>query len=196
MSSRLLDAGLDDGEFVAADARHRVDLAHAMAKPRRHHLEQLIAHRMAERVVDALEAVEIEKQHRELVAAADAGQRLGEPLAKQQRLGRSVSASCRAICAIRCSARWRSVMSSWVATQPPSLIGWLSTAMMRPSGNSTSLAMVVPAASVVNISVRYWSMSPGRCPSPCGVRAVHAACSRASPPRGTGRTSVGSARCR
>ncbi len=36
---RLLDAGLDDGEFVAADARHRVDVAHAMTQPRRHHLE-------------------------------------------------------------------------------------------------------------------------------------------------------------
>ena len=52
-----------------------------------HHLEQLVADRMAERVVDALEAVEIEIEHRELVAAADAGQRLGEPLAEQHAVG-------------------------------------------------------------------------------------------------------------
>ena len=63
---RLLDAGLDDGEFVAADARDGVGVAHAMAQPLGHHLEQLVADRMAERVVDALEAVEIEIEHRKL----------------------------------------------------------------------------------------------------------------------------------
>ena len=84
---RLVDAVLDDGEFVAADARHGVAVAHAMAKPAAHHLEQLVAHRMAERIVDALEAVEVEVKHGKLVAAVDAGQRVGEPLAKQQPVG-------------------------------------------------------------------------------------------------------------
>ena len=33
VSHRLLDAGLDDRELVAADARHRIDLAQAAAQP-------------------------------------------------------------------------------------------------------------------------------------------------------------------
>ena len=84
---RLLDAGLDDGEFVAAEARDGVGLAHAAAQPLGHDLEQLVADRMAERVVDALEVVEVEIEHRKLAAAPDAGQRLGQPLAKQQAVG-------------------------------------------------------------------------------------------------------------
>lgn len=42
---------------------------------------------MAERVVGPLEPVEIQVKHREIVAAVDAGQRLGEPLAGQPAVG-------------------------------------------------------------------------------------------------------------
>ena len=89
------DVGLDDGELVAADARDGVGFAHAAAQPAGHHPQQLVAGRMAERVVDVLELVEIETQHREPLAALDMGQRFAEALAQQQavrQVGESVVA--------------------------------------------------------------------------------------------------------
>ena len=161
-------------------ARDGVGVAHAVAQPLGHHLEQLVADRMAERVVDALEVVEIEIEHRQ---AARRGRRRPAPRSSRSRnstrLGRSVSASWRAICAICCSARRRSVMSSWVATQPPSAIGWLSMAMVRPSGSSTSFAMVVPASNASRASrVMYSSMSPANVPLAlrCSSRSRKRAC--------------------
>ena len=53
----------DDGELVAAEPRDHVVVAHAVAQPRRHLPQQLVAGRMAKRVVDVLEVVEIEAQH-------------------------------------------------------------------------------------------------------------------------------------
>ena len=35
-------------------------------------------------------------------------------------------------------------MSSWVATQPPSAIGWFIMEMTRPSGNFVILLKVAP----------------------------------------------------
>ena len=72
-----LGADLDDGEFVAADAGDRVGLAQQRAQPLADFLDELVAGIVAERVVDLLEAVEIEHQQRHLLArAAIAGQRL------------------------------------------------------------------------------------------------------------------------
>ena len=51
---------LHDGELVAAHARDGVGLAHQSAQPIGHHLQQLVADGMAERVVDVLEVVEVE----------------------------------------------------------------------------------------------------------------------------------------
>ena len=64
-------AALHDGEFVAAEAGHRIDAAHHALQPLGHRAEQRIADRMAERIVDALEAVEVEEHDRELFAAAE-----------------------------------------------------------------------------------------------------------------------------
>jgi hypothetical protein len=58
----VLDAHLDDRELVAADAGDRVHLTHARAEPRRDLLEQQIARRMTKRIVDVLEAVQIQQQ--------------------------------------------------------------------------------------------------------------------------------------
>ena len=62
---RLLHAVHDDGELVAAQARDGVGLARAAAQPLGHDLEQLVADGMAERIVDALEMIEIEAEHRQ-----------------------------------------------------------------------------------------------------------------------------------
>ena len=57
-------AGQQDGELVAAQTRHRVRLAQRLAQARADQLEQAVPDQVAERVVDFLEAVEIEQQHR------------------------------------------------------------------------------------------------------------------------------------
>ena len=55
---------LDDGEFVTAQAGDDVFIADAGAHPPGSRLQQEIADRMTERVIDILEVVEIEAEHR------------------------------------------------------------------------------------------------------------------------------------
>src|SRR4051794_27379909 len=70
---RLLAArniGLQNGEFIAAEACQGVFLADRLLEARGDELQETIASRVAEHVVDALEAVEIEKMQRENMIAA------------------------------------------------------------------------------------------------------------------------------
>ncbi len=68
--ARRADARDHDHELVAAHARDRVALAHAHEDAARHRLQQAVAQLVAERVVDGLEAVEVEEEHGELRAVA------------------------------------------------------------------------------------------------------------------------------
>ena len=78
---RLLDADQDDGKLVAAEPSDRVGLANDRPEPLPHLLKQKIANGMAEGVVDILEVIEVEIQHREsLVTAARPGDCLLERL--------------------------------------------------------------------------------------------------------------------
>ncbi len=64
---RIVDAGdfvQHDDELVATDPRHRVDSPPAASQSARDLDEQLVAGRVPERVVDRLEAVEVDEQHR------------------------------------------------------------------------------------------------------------------------------------
>ena len=61
-----------DGEFVAAEAGERIVLTQTRFEPARHRDQQLVADHVTEAVVDDLEAVEIEIERREPVAAARA----------------------------------------------------------------------------------------------------------------------------
>ena len=79
--------GHDDGELVAAQPRHGVRLARAAAQALADQLEQLVADRMAERVVDALELVEVEAEHRQALAALDALELVLEMLAHHGAVG-------------------------------------------------------------------------------------------------------------
>ena len=83
----VLHLGHDDGELVAAQARDRVGLARAVAQPLAHQLQQLVADRMAERVIDALELVEVEAEHRQAFAAFDALELVLQRLAQQHAVG-------------------------------------------------------------------------------------------------------------
>ena len=53
------------GELVAAEARERVARAHAALEPPRDADQQLVAGLVSEAVVDRLEAIEVEVEHRE-----------------------------------------------------------------------------------------------------------------------------------
>ena len=65
----VADCSQHDGELVAAEAREGVARPQARLEPARHRHEQFVAHHVAEAVVDDLEAIEVEIQHREPAAA-------------------------------------------------------------------------------------------------------------------------------
>src|SRR5204862_7372472 len=66
----VLDAGLDNGEFIAAEARSQVALADAGLAAPRHRLQKFVADMVPERVVDALELVDVDIEQGELLVAA------------------------------------------------------------------------------------------------------------------------------
>src|SRR5262249_59614577 len=76
-----LVAGMDDDrELVAAEARERVARSQHLRQARADLAQHLVAGVMAERVVELLEAVEVDQQQRELVALAlGVGDRAIEP---------------------------------------------------------------------------------------------------------------------
>ena len=77
-------AELHDREFVAAQPRHRVMLGDAFAEAAGDLFQQRVADGMAERIVDVLEVVEVETQHRKLIGAFGKPQGLFELLAEQR----------------------------------------------------------------------------------------------------------------
>ena len=82
---RLLEVLDDHHEFVAAEAREQVGLAQRRRQRLGHALQQLVADPVAERVVDVLEAVEVDEQHADAAAAAlRLRDRLRQPLVQQQ----------------------------------------------------------------------------------------------------------------
>jgi hypothetical protein len=80
-------AGLNNGEFVAALARHQVSEAHAAQQSFAHLLQYRIADRVAEVVVDGLEAVEIEAKHGKALATRHSLQRLLQLFLEQGAIG-------------------------------------------------------------------------------------------------------------
>jgi hypothetical protein len=84
---RSLNALLDDGEFIAAEACHGIAFAHAREQPVCHHLQHAVADRVAQRVVDDLEAIQIEKEDRTPGAPPDCNHGLFQPLVEQYTVG-------------------------------------------------------------------------------------------------------------
>ena len=66
----VADAGLDHRELVAAQPRDQVGLPDAAPDAVGHGLQQFVADMMPERVVDALELVDVDIEQRELLAPA------------------------------------------------------------------------------------------------------------------------------
>ncbi|MGY4413766.1 hypothetical protein ACVWW4_005502 [Bradyrhizobium sp. LB7.1] len=67
----IVGAGLDDGEFVAAQPCDHVVAADAGAQPVRDLAQQLVADLVSERIVDALELVDVDIEDRERLALAE-----------------------------------------------------------------------------------------------------------------------------
>ena len=87
---RAAHVGLQDHELVAAQPANRVGLAQAGMQALGGRLEQQITARQAEGVVDALEPIQIEQQHRHHPAApARARQRLVEIIPEQRPVGQA-----------------------------------------------------------------------------------------------------------
>ena len=63
---RARHAGLHDGEFVAAEPGHEIGPADASAEADGDGFQQLVADHVSERVVDALEFVDVDIEHRKL----------------------------------------------------------------------------------------------------------------------------------
>ena len=103
-----LDLGQHD-ELVTPQARHGVRGAHDVGQPRADLDEQLVAGLVTERVVDGLEAVDVEQEHRDTEAEAlGTPERVLDAVEGQSRLGRPVSASCRDWWRMNASERSRS----------------------------------------------------------------------------------------
>ena len=86
----VLDAGAEDGELVAAEARDQVAVAHGAAQPVRDLDQQPVAGLVAEAVVDDLEVVEVEEEDGDALAASAAPRSAARNAARS---GRPVSAS-------------------------------------------------------------------------------------------------------
>ena len=69
---RGVQASHDDGELVTAEPGNRIGLPDAAAQSLGDNFEELVADRVAERVVDALEMIEVETEHCQRLAALDA----------------------------------------------------------------------------------------------------------------------------
>ena len=80
--------GQQDHEFIAALPAHRVGVAHAGEQALGGALQQFVPDRVAQRVVDVLEVIQIEEKQRELfLAPLRQADRLSQPVAEQDPVG-------------------------------------------------------------------------------------------------------------
>ncbi|MNO34805.1 hypothetical protein D3C76_248490 [compost metagenome] len=86
----FVQAGQQDDELVAAQAGHGVDITHLLLQALGNALEQQVADRVAEAVVDVLETVEVKEQHRALaVGHLRAGERGLQAVLEQGTIGQA-----------------------------------------------------------------------------------------------------------
>ena len=87
----IRNLGQHHREFVSAHARHGVRFAHRAAQVLRHLLQELVAHVMAQAVVDELEAVEVEEHdgHRAAAPPPRHRERLLETVPEQNAVGQA-----------------------------------------------------------------------------------------------------------
>ena len=147
---RRLDRAQEDRELVAAQARDGVVLAEQAREALAHLAQHLVAVVVAEGVVDLLEAVEVEQHDRDagLGAARRRAIACWVRVRKRTRLGRPVSASCRAR---------RSAMSAWRPARWTAIMGRASSGSSTGAESSASTASGARPSRMP--SVADWRMS-------------------------------------
>ena len=78
---------LEDGEFVSPEAGHRIGLTHETAQANADLLQELVAERMSEGIVDVLEVVEVQAKDGKLVTDVRPGEMLFHFYAEQMAIG-------------------------------------------------------------------------------------------------------------
>ena len=112
---RILDVGLHDGEFVAAEAGHRIAFPDGAAQALGHQLEERIADRMSHGVVDVLEMIEVDVEQGEPSRAfLGGGDSVLEGFGEHGAVGEARQAVETASCRIFSAVALRSVMSCTV----------------------------------------------------------------------------------
>ena len=87
-SSGLFDFRQQHDEFIAALPADRVRGAYAIHKALGDGLKKLVADRMPQRIVDVFEAIQIQKQHRDVFhVTRRQGDRLADPVVQQHPIG-------------------------------------------------------------------------------------------------------------
>src|SRR5216684_956391 len=128
----------ENGELVSAQPGKDVSLPQARLEPSRHRGEQLVAHRVAEAVVDDLEAVEVEIERREPGAAGpllDLVEPPPEPLHEDRAVaepGQRVEESCAAEPILRDRSLRRVGQRSGDAGRAPTRASHRDTATQEP----------------------------------------------------------------
>ena len=84
---RVPDRGLNDGEFVASQPCDEVAAVDALAETLGYRFQQFVADHMSERIVDALEFVDVDIQYRQLLAGCNMIELLFQPFVKQCAIG-------------------------------------------------------------------------------------------------------------
>src|SRR6202042_3545316 len=84
---RILNAGLNDRKFVAAEPRDQISLADAPAQAQGDAFQELIADRVTQRVVDALEFVDVDVKQCDLFAILNLAELLLEPILEERAIG-------------------------------------------------------------------------------------------------------------
>ena len=89
-SSELFHFRKQHDEFIASLPAHRVRAAYAIHQALGDGLKKLVADRMSQGIVDVLEAVQIQKQHRDsFLVTRRQGDRLADPVVQQHAIGQT-----------------------------------------------------------------------------------------------------------
>ena len=138
-SRGLVDAAWQQGELVAAEPGQEIGLARQCRRGAADGLQHLVADGVAERVVDRLEVVEIDAEHRDLLAAS---MRASSTCPISSRKAHAVGQIGQRVVAREVAdarfLRRCSVMSSMVDTKPPAGSGERLNSKMRPSARRRS----------------------------------------------------------
>ena len=119
-SCGAVDAVEKHRELVATEPRRRVGRAHERIDARRDPLQQKVTGAVPEAVVDRLEVIEVEEQHRQRAAASEApaASAWRRRFSNSARLARPVSESWNAWWRSSSSNALRSLMSRMLSTRP------------------------------------------------------------------------------